>query len=113
MEIVDWENEFEPLSSDKVDFLLDLVANVKGLSKDDGFGLENQSVLELAGHHMLVLLSMTLAGFDLYRSVSTLAAGLHDEASRFMEICKHLNVDESLLESLAVTNYEKYVNRNG
>lgn len=113
MEIIDWEKEFEPLTNEKVDFILNLIENVKVLSENPEFGLEPRSVLEVAGHQMHVLLSMTLAGFDLYRSIAVLAEGLHDEATRLLEICKDLDVDSSLLESEIIKKYEIYMTQHG
>jgi len=79
MEIIDPADEFAPLQGDRLDFLLIICAQLEALAESEWISSDEQECLNLARHHMMVLMAQVMAGFDLFSNVSELAKLLYSD----------------------------------
>jgi len=79
MEIIDPSDEFAPLDQEKIDFLIELCSDLKDLESNDWLSTKDQECLKLTQHHMMVLMAQVIAGFELFKSRSSLAKDLYSD----------------------------------
>jgi hypothetical protein len=109
MEIVDWEEEFSPPNEEKIEFYLSLCENLQIMAELENLSSEDKDTLSLSSHHLMVLLSMSLSGFHLYKEFRKLSELFSDDVKRFQEICSDLDVPQELLYSAALEQYENLI----
>ena len=109
MEIVDWEEEFSPPNEEKIEFYLSLCENLRIITELRNLSPEEKDTLSLSAHHLMVLLSMSLSGFHLYKDFRKLSELFSDDIKRFQEICSDLDLPQELLYSAALEQYENLV----
>lgn len=112
MDIIDWQEEFSPPDEDRINFYLALAESLQALANELELSTDQKDTLGLASHHLMVLLSMTLSGYALYKDFRTMSELLFDEVERFQEICSNLQVPQEVLHSAASNKYQEYVKQN-
>lgn len=85
LEIIDAEDEFKPLDEQRIEFIVGLATDIKDIAQHSNLGDIEKQIIELASHQMLVMVSMTLAGYDLYTQHIHHAIDLYEEASKWMD----------------------------
>jgi hypothetical protein len=99
------EQEFRPLDSDQVDWLLNIASKLVAMEDDPNLSIEHKSLLNIASHQIVRLTSMTLAGFQLYSSWHAIATRLHNEILLAVEesILGYSNIEDFQFSTLPTT----------
>lgn len=121
MEIIDMEDEFKPLDEERIEFVVGLAIDIKEIAdRAECLTDIEKQIIRLASHQMMVMTSMTLAGYDLYSSHMQHADALYSDAATMMKIIQtrapHVLNELNLT---AMDNWQSYlktveiVNNNG
>lgn len=111
MDIINHEDEFKPFDDDRVEFISGLVADVQAIQQSDNLTEREKDILGVAAHNMLVMLSMTLAGYELYTTFRQHAADLYRDAERMTKVVDTVAPKMApLMPREAVIEYANFIN---
>jgi hypothetical protein len=79
------EQEFRPLDEAQVEWLLDIATKVRDMAGNTNLTFEERNLMDVVAHQLVRLMSMTLAGFELYSLWNKIARLLRDEILAALE----------------------------
>ena len=112
LEIIDVEDEFKPLDEGRIEFLIGLASDIKDIAERSSLTDIDKQIIELASHQMMVMTSMTLAGFDLYDQHMHHAVNLYDEARHLLNCIKAMAPESAdLIQTPAMNEWEVFMTK--
>jgi len=112
LEIIDVEDEFKPLDEERIKFIVGLACDIKDIAARSSLTDIDKQIIELASHQMMVMTSMTLAGYDLYAQHMHHAMNLYDEAQHLSDCIRFVAPESAeLIQTPAMKNWEAFMEK--